>query len=142
MNPTDFLLAMLALCLAAAISQGLLRLVYTKPIRKLAREWGMHYSSKDRLRLSDRVAERLPFPGAADVRVMDLLYATESGRHRYLFTAEYGRGVIGPKTRVRRAVGLNEPMHRGESPAPVQLMLAPEDLPIVEQYQLLYDQAK
>jgi hypothetical protein len=103
--------------------------------RQLALTHGMHYSPSDPLRLTPRIAARLPVPGAAAVRVIDLLYRTDEQNHYYVFTAEYTVGVVGPKHRVRRAASFIESKSVGGPSRSVQLAAA--DLPMVDQYQSL-----
>jgi len=103
--------------------------------RELALTHGMHYSPSDPLRLTPRIAARLPIPGAAAVRVIDLLYRTDEQNHYYVFTAEYTIGVVGPKHRVRRAASFVEAKSVGGRSRSVQLAAA--DLPMVEQYRSL-----
>jgi hypothetical protein len=103
--------------------------------REIALAGGMHYSPSDPLRLTPRVAAHFPVPGAAAVRVIDLLYRTDEQHHYYVFTAEYTIGVVGPKHRVRRAASFIESKSTGLIPN--QVRLGPSDLPLVEQYRSL-----
>jgi hypothetical protein len=136
--PIDLLIILLLITgIAVAIdrlSREKSRLVY----RHLAKEHQMHYSSRDSLRLTPRVAAALPVPGAAAVRVIDLLYCTDESAHHYVFTAEYTLGAIGAKTRVRRAAVFSEPK-ANESPQLV-IRLAPSNLPLIEQYRAILAQ--
>ena len=103
--------------------------------RRLAVAHGMHYSPGDPLRLTPRVAAALPVPGAAAVRVIDLLYRTDEAGHHYVFTAEYTVGVVNVKRRVRRAAAFDE--GRGSGRAPLAVRLGAEQMPLVEQYERL-----
>ena len=105
--------------------------------RELALSRGMHYSPNDPLRLTPRIAAQLPIPGAAAVRVIDLLYRTDEKNHYYVFTAEYTVGVVGPKQRVRRAASFVESKSADGETQP--MLLAPGDLPIIEQYRSLLE---
>jgi hypothetical protein len=100
--------------------------------RKLAIEHQMHYSSRDSLRLTPRVATILPLPGASAVRVIDLLYRTDDRLHYYVFTAEYTLGVAGPKHRIRRAAAFTESKTASDSISPIRL--GPAEAPLFEQY--------
>jgi hypothetical protein len=42
-------------------------------LRGLASQWRMNYHPADQLRIAGKVLSRLPVPGAANVRVMDLI---------------------------------------------------------------------
>ena len=97
----------------------------------------MHYCPTDRFRLADRVAERFPLCGAADVRVLDLIYGIEGDRYRYLFTAEYTLGTVSAKRRIRQAASFSEPRHRESPQAPSEVTLAPADRPLPQQYRYL-----
>jgi hypothetical protein len=44
-----------------------------RTLRALATRWGMNYHPGDQLRLTPKVLPHLPVPGAANVRVMDLI---------------------------------------------------------------------
>jgi len=105
-------------------------------LKQLAVEGHLHFSAHDQLRLADRVAAVFPVPGAAHVRVVDLLYGSQGGSHRYVFTAQYTIGAVRSKKRVRRAATLSEPRDRAPGQC-CQVRLATGTLPIVEQYREL-----
>ena len=100
------------------------------------------------MRITAKVVGRLPVPGAANVRVRDVIYGTERDRYRYVFTAEFTVGVVGPKHRVARVATFSEPRARvggqsgassvetGSGSAPT-VILAPEGGTLVEQYRRL-----
>jgi hypothetical protein len=135
MPPFDLLILLIAVTIGAVLidrwRHGRERGAY----RRLAAEYRMHYSPGDPLRLTPRVAAQLPVPGAAGVRVIDLLYRTDDENHYYIFTAEYTLGVVGPKHRIRRGAALIESKTLGEMTKPVRL--APVELPLIEQYRNL-----
>ena len=135
MTPLLLLLGLLLLTAGAwsfdQFSRGRVRSVY----RQLAVDYRMHYSPNDPLRLTPRVAARFPIPGAAAVRVIDLLYRTDEFHHYYVFTAEYTVGVIGPKHRIRRAAAFIEGKTGEESQQPIRL--GDEGLSLAEQYRSL-----
>ena len=134
--PPLVLLAALVLTTAVAVfvDRGRRRTA-AAAYRRLAVAHEMHYSRGDPLRLTPRVAAALPVPGAAAVRVIDLLYRTDAAGHRYVFTAEYTVGVVATKRRVRRAAAFDEP--RGAvAPVPV-IRLADPGAPLTEQYREL-----
>src|SRR5438067_782874 len=101
---TPWYLLILALLLTAAgwLWQVVAMGRYQSRLAELATQWRMHYSVTDRFRLSDRVAERLGIPGAAQVRVTDLIYGNENGSYRYVFLVAYTLGVARHKIRHRR----------------------------------------
>jgi hypothetical protein len=70
------------------------------------------------------------------VRVVDLLYGSQGGFHRYVFTAQYTVGAVRSKKRVRRAATFDEPRDRSASPCCV-IKLATGTLPLLEQYREL-----
>ncbi len=129
-----YLLALLVLTTAAAVGvdRGRRRRSATS-YRRLAVAHDMHYSPGDPLRLTPRVAAALPVPGAAAVRVIDLLYRTDAAGHHYVFTAEYTVGVVNVKHRVRRAAAFDEPRDAAATATPT-VRLAAEGQPLVEQY--------
>lgn len=141
MLPLTFLAAVLGLTLAAFIAHLLLRRRSARRLRRAALEWQMHYAEVDRFQITPRVVERFPVPGASDFAVFDLLYRQEKDAYRYLFTVEFTLGVVRAKRRVRRVALLSEPRdaRAGEGWSP--LTLAPEGLPVVEQYRALREMA-
>ncbi|HYO08952.1 MAG TPA: hypothetical protein VER17_08260 [Tepidisphaeraceae bacterium] len=147
MTPLQFLLLTVSVTAIAAGVQYVLRQRQLRALRRLAAEWGMNFSAADRFRLAARVAPKLPVPGAASVRVGDLLYATERERYRYIFATEYTVGVLRTKTGVCRVATLSEPrdagsgerLTNGQGGGP-DLVFAPPDLPLIEQYRYLRQQ--
>lgn len=125
-----------ALTLVAAAAQFQRRGRTHCQLKRLAVERHLHFSAHDQLRLADRVAAAFPVPGAANVRVVDLLYGSQGGFHRYVFTAQYTVGAVRSKKRVRRAATLSEPRDRAPGQC-CQVRLATGTLPIVEQYREL-----
>jgi hypothetical protein len=138
MDPALFLILAIALTAAAVVAHAVLWRVRRARLRHLATECGMHYSPGDRFHLAQRVAPRIPCPGAADVRVIDLIYGLKGERFRYVFTAEYTEGVVGTKHRRRRVISMTEPKDRTvrEDVLP-DLGLASDELPLIEQYRSL-----
>jgi hypothetical protein len=106
-------------------------------LRQLAKERRMHFSRHDQLRLTSRVATHLPIPGAAYVRVIDLIYGSDGGRHRYVFTAEYTAGVVRSKKRIRRVAAFTEPRQRTDAGQICDIQLGPDELSLIEQYRAL-----
>jgi hypothetical protein len=134
--PPLMLLTILVLATVAAVIVDRARRGATAcACRRLAVAHEMHYSPGDPLRVTPRVAAALPVPGAAAVRVIDLLYRTDAAGHHYVFTAEYTVGVVYLKHRVRRAAAFDEP--RGATGAPTAIRVADAGLPLVAQYESL-----
>ena len=100
----------------------------------------MHYTPGDRFRLSDRVAQRLGVPGAAGVRVRDVIYGSEGESYRYYFTAEYTVGVLRRQSDQRVVCTATEKKERGDGGAMGEVVTAPMELAIVEQYRRLRGQ--
>src|SRR5688572_1049288 len=134
MTPLEFLSFMVAITAAAAAVEAMRRRRHITALRKLAAERQMHFSAADRFRLAPRIAQRLPVPGAAAVRVLDLLYGVERQNYRYVFATEYTVGVLRSKTGVRRVATFAEPREPGAQGEVGELVFAPEGLPLVEQY--------
>jgi hypothetical protein len=143
MTPAQFLGLVLALTAFAAAWQLILRQRHVTRLRRLAEQWNMHYSATDRFRLAPRVAQRLPVPGAAAVRVVDLLYGVEKDNYRYLFATEYTVGVLRTKLGLRRVATFSESRdpakHMTATLADEELVFAPESLPLIEQYRHLHE---
>lgn len=135
MPPIDLLCVLILLTVSGVAVDRFLLKRRQSIYRQLAVEHQMHYSPRDPLRLTPRVAGHLPMPGAASVRLTDLLYRTDDQAHHYVFTAEYSIGVAGPRHRHRRAVAFSESKTTaGEIPT---LRLAPAELSLLEQYRKL-----
>jgi hypothetical protein len=143
LSPLEFLAIMLAITAAAGVIQAVVRRRRVDRLRALADEWRLHFSATDRFQLAPRVAARIPVPGAAAVRVRDLLYGIERQNYRYVFCTEYTTGVLRSKTGVRRVATFAEPRDgSGGAPAPAPLVFAPESLPLIEQYRHLLKQCE
>ncbi len=133
-TPSMLLVALLLLTLVAGALDRWSHRREQAVYRQLAGTCGAHFSRHDTLRLTPRVAAEFPIPGAAAVRVIDLVYRTDFSAHHYVFTAEYTLGVIGPKRRVRRAAACSEP-RAGRTAFIVRL--ADESLSLPKQYAAL-----
>jgi hypothetical protein len=140
MPPIILLAAICALTAAAMMADVLRRRHLHRGLRRLAVEQRMHFSMHDQLRLAPRVAGGLNVPGAAAVGIIDLLYASQDGQYRYVFTVEYTTGVVQSKRRVRRAAAFSEPRERSATVPPCAIRMAPPDLPLLEQYRWLLQQ--
>jgi hypothetical protein len=121
----------------AALIETFSRQRQKRSLRRLAAEWGMTYSPHERLKVVPKIAPSFPVPGAADLHVLDLIYGSKGDSYHYIFTVEFTVGVVRGKRRLSRVATFTEPRDREfrESPGPVSL--APEDLPLLEQYQKL-----
>jgi len=137
MTPALLLASLLVLTLAALVVEAAGRARRCDRVRSLAAEWRMNYGRADSLRLTPRVARRFPIPGAAAMRVSDVVYGIRGDAYRYVFTVQYTLGVSGPKTRHRRVATFEEPRDRRRVAADGVVTLAPEDLPLIEQYRAL-----
>jgi hypothetical protein len=140
-TPSTYLYAVLAI-LFLAILVEVIRVRHRRgALRRLARQWDMHFSQSDRLRLADRICHLVPTPGAANVSVQDVIFRTEGNRHQYIFTLEYTVGVIRGKVGRFRVAGFDEPISRGvqDRPSPPRLILAPRHLSTAEAYSNVRD---
>src|ERR1700677_182816 len=133
MSPLLLLLALILLTVTCVAIDAYRRGKTHCALRALAKERRMHFNQHDQLRLTSRVATHLPIPGAAYVRVIDLIYGKESGQHRYVFTAEFTAGVVRSKKRIRRAATFTEPRERSNAVQSCDIQLGPGDLPLTEQ---------
>lgn len=111
MNPWTFFFACLALPLVAIGVTWAQRLRRARRYQRLARELGLQFSRPDRFLLAPRVAGKLPVPGAAQVTVRDVAYASadtdpeggKAGRRLLcVMTASFTIGAIGRRSQVRR----------------------------------------
>ncbi len=136
MSPTEFLVVVVVVTVGVSVAARAIERRRRGALRRLASGWQMHYTPFDRFRLAPRVAPRLPVPGAAAVRVKDLVYGLEGDRLRYIFVAEYTTGAITGQGRRESVVTFAEPRERRDD-APVDLLLAPAELGVIEQYEHL-----
>jgi hypothetical protein len=144
-TPLEFLALMLIVTATAGTIRYVSRRRHVARLQGLADEWKMHFSAADRFRLAPRIAPRLGVPGAASVRVVDLLYGIEDENYRYIFAAEYTTGVLRTKTGVRRIATFCEPRDsaaRENGAGNCPLEFAPESLPLLEQYRELLQRKK
>ena len=136
MSPTEFLVLAVMVTIGVSVAARVIERRRRAVLRRLASAWQMHYTPFDRFRLAPRVAPRLPVPGAAAVRVKDLIYGLEGDQLRYIFVAEYTTGTIAAQHRRESVVTFAEPRERRDD-SPVELLVAPEGLGVVEQYEHL-----
>jgi len=109
-----------------------------RALRKLAAEWRMNYSQADCLRLTPKVAGRFPIPGAANLRVTDVIYGVEHDRYRYVFRTEFTTGTVSARRRQVRIATFSEPRdrrQRGRHAVPV--VLAPAGGRLIHQFRQL-----
>jgi hypothetical protein len=133
--PSLFLAMMLGITALALAAYRLFRARRRVLIRRLAAQWQMHYAEADHFNIAGRIAADFPVPGAANLRVLDLIYASDARQYCYIFTAEYTRGVIERQTRESRVMGFCESKDHPQTRAP--LILAPPRIPVIEQYRKL-----
>ncbi len=136
MNPSLYLLLLLLLTAWAAGWQWFIRRRQSADLAALAGEWRMNYSDGDPLRLTQRIAGAFPVAGAAHITITDLIYGLEREQYRYYLATEFTVGLTRSKKRIRRVVTFTEPRageHRGFS----TMLVAPADLPLVEQFRHL-----
>ncbi|MEO6437285.1 MAG: hypothetical protein ABIP55_16200 [Tepidisphaeraceae bacterium] len=137
-TPLQFLLVMLTAAAGAGLVQLIVRRRKVSRLRRLAASVQMHFSAADRFRLAPRIVALLPVPGAAAVRVADLIYGIERDHYRYVFATEYTTGVLRTKTSVRRVASYCEPRECSATARPPgELVFAPESLSLFEQYKHL-----
>src|SRR5688500_12993643 len=101
--PAIFLISLLILTALVWTLHRVARHGHKRKLRELAAQWRMSYTPSDVFDLSARVASEFPIPGVADLRIRDMIYASQGDRHRYVFTAEYTLGVIERHRREARA---------------------------------------
>ncbi|CAA9414024.1 MAG: hypothetical protein AVDCRST_MAG64-2498 [uncultured Phycisphaerae bacterium] len=136
MSPGLLLSVLLGVTLAALLADGLRRGRRRDAVRRLAAGRRMNFGRTDTLQLTPRVARHFPAPGAAALRVCDVVYGADGDAYRYVFTAEYTLGVTGAKRRHTRVAAFTEPRDRrrgGRS----ELVLGEEGTPLLEQYAAL-----
>jgi hypothetical protein len=133
MSPLELLGLAIAITGVSAMVHRIMRRRWQRAVRALATSWQMHYAPRDQWRLTPRVAAAFPLIGAANVRIIDVVYGTDRHTLRYVFTAEFTLGVVNRKRRLIRAAAFSEPRQSSQSDAN-SLQLAPANLPLRDQY--------
>jgi hypothetical protein len=140
--PALYLILLLGV-LAGAVTADTIRHFYCRhKLRACAHVWQMHFAAGDRLRLARRIVHRFPVPGAALIRVRDLIFRTDDSRHQYLFTVDFTVGIIRGKIGRSRVAGFSEPVTRGQraQPHPPNLIVAPRQLSGPDAYQYVMEE--
>ena len=112
MSPHEMLVLVAGLTAAAYAVELIGRRRWRRALRRLAAEWKMNFGRTDTLRLTDKVARHFPVPGAARLRVTNVIYGADKAdadRYRYVFTAEFTAGVVRTKRRFVRVGTFAEP---------------------------------
>jgi hypothetical protein len=137
MTPLGLLGILVAATVIALMVQRLLRRRLEVRLGQLATTWGMNYSPRDHLRLTAKISRSFPIPGAARINIGDVIYGLDADRYRYIFTAHYTIGAMQTKRRIARAGCFTEPKERDGVIELSPAILAPSELPLLEQYQRL-----
>lgn len=136
MNPALLLAILLGTTLVALLLSAGRRRRQRDAVRRLAGEWRLNFGGADTLQLTPRVARHFPVPGAAALRVCNVIYGIDGDAYRYVFTAEYTAGVTGGKRRLARVAAFEEPRDRRRG-GEISMTLADESLDLIEQYRSL-----
>jgi len=137
MSPLLLMIVVLLLPLAALLVQRLGR-GELRALQAFAREHQLHFTIDDRFQIASRVAELLPSPGAADVRVYHLVYGRDGSRYHFIFTVEWTEGSVRSKRRSRRVASFSEEKDRSGQSSAMQLQLASAEHPRIDQYARLF----
>jgi hypothetical protein len=133
-TPSTTLLFLIGASAAAAIIDGYSGRRRRAKLRTLARQWQMHYSEHDQLRLAARVAEQFPIPGIANLQISDIIYGRQNDVYRYVFTTQYTTGIVRTKHRPIRVASFVEPRDSRDPKCVVAIQLAPADQTLLVQY--------
>lgn len=136
MNPSLYLVLLMAVTTGAAVWQYRLRRDLSRQLRDLASQWQMNYSQGDPLQLTQRIAGVFAVVGAAHVTITDLIYGIEEEHYRYYLATEFTVGLTRSKKRVRRVVTFTEP-RSGTTRLFSPMRVAPAEMSIVEQFRHL-----
>ena len=136
MSPLQLLGVVTAITALAAIGQRMARRRWEQQLRALAQSWHMNYSPRDQWRLTAKVSRGFPVAGAAHIRLADVIYGSDDEAYHYIFAAAYTTGVVLGKRRVIRAGSFSEPRNREPTGEKIAV-LAPAELPLLEQYRRL-----
>jgi hypothetical protein len=137
MTPIDVLAFTVFVTAVAVAAESIAARRRRKVLRRLAAEWGMTYSAFDSLRLTPRVARAFPIPGAANLRITDVIYGIENERYRYVFRAEFTLGTVRNRRRLARVATFSEPRDRQRPQGSSPVVLAPDAGEMVDQYRHL-----
>ena len=138
MSPFALLGMVTGITALAGVAQGMSRRQREQQLRQLALQWKMNYSPRDQWRLTAKVARHFPVPGAAHIRITDLIYGSGARSYRYYFTAQYTTGVVLGKRRHVRAGSFEEPKDREIAGRSSDVLLGSPDLELIEQYRTLF----
>ena len=136
MNPSFYLVLLMAVTTGAAWWQYRLRRTLSQQLRDLANRWQMNYSQGDPLQLTQRIAGVFAVVGAAHVTITDLIYGIEDDHYRYYLATEFTVGLTRSKKRVRRVVTFTEP-RTGGAKVFSPMRVAPAEMTILEQFEHL-----
>ena len=137
MAPIDVLAFTVCATAVAVAAESVVAGRRRRALRRLAAEWRMTYSRLDSLRIGPRVARTFPIPGAANIRITDVIYGIENERYRYVFRAEYTVGTVRKRQRIARVATFSEPRERQRPQGTAPVVLAPDAGTLVEQYRHL-----
>ena len=137
MTPLDVLAFTVCATAVAVAAEAVAARRRRKVLRRLAAEWRMTYSRFDSLRLTPKVVRNFPIPGAANLRISDVIYGIDHERYRYVFRAELTTGTVRRKKRGVRVATFSEPRDRQRAQATATVALAPATGGLVEQYRHL-----
>ena len=137
MTPLDVLAFTVCATAVAVAAESIAGRRRRKALRRLAAEWRMTYSRTDTLRLTPKVARGFPIPGAANLRVTDVIYGIDHERYRYVFRAEFTTGTVRNKRRVARVATFAEARDRQRVPAVAPVSLAEDTGTLIDQYRRL-----
>jgi hypothetical protein len=136
MSPLQLLGVVTAITALAAVAQRMARRRWEEQLCALAQQWHMNYSPSDQWRLTAKVARAFPVPGAAHIRLSDVIYGSDEESYHYIFAAAFTTGVVLGKRRLVRAASFSEPRNR-QSTGEAATVLAPAELSLLEQFRKL-----
>jgi hypothetical protein len=142
MSPVMFLALVGVATLVAAVMHFVMERRRSSAVRKLAQDWQMHYTPDDRFRLADRIAGDLGVPGAAQVRVEDVIYGSEGEWYRYYFTVEYTIGVLRRHHDVRCVCMTTERKQREGATEMTKPVVGQMEVGVLEQYRRLREKVE
>lgn len=137
-SPTLLLIASLAVT-AMALGVALIELHRRRArLRRLARETGCEFQASADPALIRAILPHLPAPGAADVRLIDLVSCPSAGAMLVIGRVDYSLGAVRHRRDNTRIIAIRQD-GRGEVS---KVEYAPGDLPRLEQYRQLLTAAR
>ena len=134
-SPT-FLLAAMVLLTALVLAGALVELTLRRArLKLLARDAGWEYEPGSRPELTEAVVRLIPAPGAANIRVIDVLRSTGGASRFTIARVDYSLGAVRQRRDNTRIFAIGDGLVGDVR----TVQMAPLDLPRMDQYRHLLE---